>query len=656
MRIGMYGGRARVQQRPQGVNLIAPRGTNFQSKLVGRPVWRDDVALTILIEDHLKPPAISMTTTPISAGAQRPRTSSGRRRLASARLPRFRAALALIFLTTVLACNGERKQGAATGGTLVISTASDADYLFPPLIISTQGREIAEQIFEPLANIGDSLNVFGEAGFTPALADSWTWAPDSLSIAFHLNPGARWHDGKPVRARDVQFTIALCKHPDLASPIAPLLSEIDSVTVADSLTQVFWFKRRTLQQFYDAANVAVIVPEHVYGAIPASRLAASPILRTPIGSGRFRFRRWVPNATIEIVSNREHYRAPAKLDRVIWTIAPSDFGAASTRFLAGEADFFSAVRASMLPQIAKSNTLRLIEYPGFKFGYMVFNMRDPANPRSPNPLFREVTIRRAFTMAVDRAALVRNVFDSLAIPSVGPTVRAMATTDTTIPQIPYDPQRAMQLLDSLGWHPGADGIRVRNGKKLAFSIMVPSSSMDRQRLAVLMQDQFKKIGVSVTIASVEPNVFEQQQHAHKFDTAIETWLADPSPGGIRESWGSAAAHTEGSKNYGDYANATFDSEVDSALAARSRPVARGLYSDAFRTLINDAPAIWLFEPRNMIGIQKRFHVAALRADAWWAHLADWYVPGNEQTARDRAGASPSDPVANTASSTPAGNK
>jgi len=560
----------------------------------------------------------------------------------------------LIVLATALACNGERKQGPASGGTLVVSTASDADYLFPPLIISTQGREIAEQLFEPLANIGDSLNVFGDAGFTPALADSWTWAPDSLSIAFHLHPRALWHDGKPVRARDVQFTIALCKNPDLASPIAPLLSGIDSVTIADSLTPVFWFKRRSVQQFYDAAYVALIVPEHVYGAIPASALASSPLLRTPIGSGRFRFRRWVPNATIEIVSNRTHYRAPARLDRVIWSIAPSDFGAAATRFLAGEADMFAAVRASMLPQIAKSDKVRLIEYPGFRYGYMIFNMRDPASPSSPNPLFRNVQVRRALTMAVNRASIVRNVFDSLAIPSVGPTVRAMATTDTTIPQIAYDPQRAMQILDSLGWHPGPDGIRTRNGKKLAFSIMVPSTSMDRQSLAVLMQDQFKKIGVAVTVSSVEPNVFERQQHSHKFDAAIENWNADPSPGGIRESWSSAAAHAEGSKNYGDYANAAFDSEVDSALSAGSPPVARRLYSHAFQTLLSDAPAIWLYEPRNMIGIQKRFHVAPLRADAWWAHLADWYVPENEQTARDRAAAG--DAPAGADSTAASGNK
>ena len=221
----------------------------------------------------------------------------------------------------------------------------------------------------------------------------------------------------------------------------------------------------------------------------------------------------------------------------------------------------------------------------------------------------------------------------------------MATTDTTVAQIPYDPIRAAAILDSLGWRPGAGGIRVHNGKQLSFTIMVPSSSKDREKLAVLMQDQFKRVGVKVSVLSVEPNVFERQQYAHKFDAAIEAWLADPSPGGIRESWGSDAAHTEGSKNYGDYANGLFDSRVDSALAAPSRSAARVLYARAFQTLITDAPAIWLFEPRNMVGIHKRIHVAPLRADAWWAHLADWYVPADEQIGRDHAGDASQPPAA-----------
>ena len=551
----------------------------------------------------------------------------------------WRLAVGAAILISGAACATERVRGTG-GGTLVVSTAADADYLFPPLILTVQGRQVAEQIFEPLADVGDSLSVFGDAGFIPRLADSWTWALDSMSLAFHLDPRARWHDGKPVRASDVQFTYRLNTGADLASPLAPLLSGIDSVTVRDSLTPVFWFKTRSPQQFYDAATASLIVPEHVYGSVPAATLASSDLLRHPVGSGRFRFVRWVPNATIEIASNHDHYRAPAKLDRVIWTIASGDFSAAATRFLAGEADFFSAVRPEMVQQIARSPSLRLIVYPGFKFGYLAFNMRDSAHTAAPNPIFRDLAMRRALTMMVDRAALVRSVFDSLAVPSIGPAVRAMATTDTSVLQIPYDTAGASRILDSLGWKRNANGFRARAGRPLAFTIMVPSSSKEREKMAVLMQNEFRSAGVKATVLSVEPNVFERQQNSHAFDAAIETWLADPSPGGIRESWGSAAARSEGSKNYGAYSNPRFDKALDSALSVSNRAEARTLFARSFQILVADAPAIWLFEPRNIVAVQKRFHLGHMRADAWWAHLADWYVPADEQIARDRSGDAP----------------
>ncbi|MEO6778722.1 MAG: hypothetical protein ABI194_04645, partial [Gemmatimonadaceae bacterium] len=90
----------------------------------------------------------------------------------SRRLPLVAATLAAALAAGLLSgCTGEARP-ASGGGTLVISTAADADHLFPPLVVTSQGRQVAEQIFEPLADIGDSLNVFGDGGFIPRLADS----------------------------------------------------------------------------------------------------------------------------------------------------------------------------------------------------------------------------------------------------------------------------------------------------------------------------------------------------------------------------------------------------------------------------------------------------------------------------------------------------
>lgn len=550
------------------------------------------------------------------------------------------------------ACGGEGR-GRAAGGTLVVSTAADADYLFPPLVTGTLGRVISDQIFEPLADIGDSLNAIGDRGFVPRLADSWTWSPDSMSIAFHLNPRARWHDGQPVRAEDVRFTYKLNTDPALGSTASTLLANIDSVSVRDSLTPIIWFRHRDQEQFYDAASQMQILPEHVYGKLPARSLGSSDVVRHPVGSGRFKLARWSPGASIELVSNRDHYRAPARLDRVIWMIAP-DPAAAAARFLSGAADLFEAIRPDMLPAIQRNAELRLVEFPGFRYGYLAFNLRDPNKPASAHPLFWNVALRRALTMAVDRRAMVQNVFDTLALPSIGPTVRAMPTADTSIKQIPYDTIAARRTLDSLGWKIGSDGIRRRNNVPLAFSIMTPSSSKDRVRLAVLLQDAFKKVGAQVQVQSLDVNAFIAKQSGHGFDTALESWSMVAAPDAIRESWGGSSAQQKSSNNFTGYSSPQFDSEIDSALTAPTLMAARPLFARAFETIISDAPAVWLYEPKNMLGVQRRIHLATLRPDAWWAHLADWYVPANEQIARDRVGLP--GPAAPTGSAAPTRNR
>jgi len=99
-------------------------------------------------------------------------------------------------------------------------------------------------------------------------------------------------------------------------------------------------------------------------------------------------------------------------------------------------------------------------------------------------------------MAVDRSALVRSVFDTLGLVAHGPATRILATSDTTI-GVPYDPQRASRALDSLGWRRGPDGMRFRGKTPLAFALIAPSSSAIRSKLAVLLQEQWRRAGVAV---------------------------------------------------------------------------------------------------------------------------------------------------------------
>ena len=132
-------------------------------------------------------------------------------------------------------------------------------------------------MYDRLAEIGDDLYTVGDKGFKPQLAARWEWAPDSLSIVFHLDPTARWHDGQPVRASDVRYSLNLIKDPAFGSPTAPLVTNIDSISVRDSLTAVAYFKRHTPEQFYDLVYQVSIVPEHVLGNTPPAQLKTAEV-------------------------------------------------------------------------------------------------------------------------------------------------------------------------------------------------------------------------------------------------------------------------------------------------------------------------------------------------------------------------------------------
>lgn len=548
--------------------------------------------------------------------------------------------LLVTLLATLAACSrGERPAAAGgdDGGTIVISVGADADALLPPLTVNVTAVQVGSLVFEHLAEPGERLGAVGDAGWTPKLARAWSWSPDSLSIAFHLDPRAHWHDGRPVRASDVRFTWQLYTDPRTGSDVGPLLANIDSVTARDSLTAVFWFKQRRPDEFFDAAFQMRVLPEHLLAGVPRDQLQASDFARHPVGSGPYRFARWVPRQTIELIADTAYHLGRPHIDRLIWSIA-GDPDAALLRVLGGEADLIENLRPADVAEVAKHPELKTVPYPSMAYAYLLFNERDPQDPRRPHPVFGDRAVRRALTMAVDRAALVRSVFDTMATVSIGPITHALATYDSTVAQLPFAPDSARALLDAAGWRDAnGDGIREKRGRALRFAIMVPNSSTPRMRMAVLLQQMFKTVGAQADIDQMDFPTVGQRLAARRFDAAMNAMVSDGNPATVRQNWSIPAARARDGGNDGGYESPAFDALIDTASAQMDVAKARAYYHRAYQVLVDDAPAIWLYEPISFSAMQKRIHPVGMRADMWWANLDRWYIPASQRIARDRLG-------------------
>ena len=554
-------------------------------------------------------------------------------------------AYVLIGIVLVAACGIDKgKSTGENGGTVVISTLSDAQLIFPVLTEDATAGQVEAQLFDKLAEPSMVLNTIGDAGFEPRLAKSWSWSPDSLSIAFALDPRAKWHDGAPVTARDVRFTWQLFSDSVVGSPSRPNVASIDSVTVRDSLTAVFWFARRGPEQFFDATYQMRILPEHSLATVPRAELKSAPFGRHPVGTGPFTFVSWEGRQAITLEANPQYYRGRPHLDRVIWSIAP-DPQSAILRLLSGEADFLEYLRTPDIAAVLARPDVKLVPRPSLGYQYLVWNERDPKQPSAASPIFTDRELRRALTMGIDRVSLVKSVYDTLAVTGHGPVTTHIWTFDSTIALLPYAPDSAKKLLDALGWRAtGADGMRMKNGKPLGFALLVPSSSSQRMQLAVLIQNEMKQIGVKVEIEQTDFSTMARRYEERQFEAAISGTLLDPSPGNIRQSWGSGSTGRGGS-NAAGYRSAVFDAYVDSGAHALDPARAKAYYRRAYETIIADAPAVWINEAATIAGAAKRVHPVRLRADNWAVNLSEWFIPASERIARDNVGSTPAAPAA-----------
>jgi peptide/nickel transport system substrate-binding protein len=543
-----------------------------------------------------------------------------------------------LVLFTVSAVGCRSRDLGPSGGVLVVSAGADAETLFPPLAVGSQGRAVTELLYDKLADIGPSLNTIGDAGFVPKLAKSWEWSADSLTITFHLDERARWHDGRPVTAADVQYAFRVWTDSAVGAVQRVALASVDTIAAPDPRTARVHFRERTPEQFYAFVYTLIPLPAHRLAAIADTALHDAPEVRAPVGSGPFRFVSWTPRARLELAANRAYYGGSPRLDGVVFVVAAQGATVAA-RLFAGEADFLEQLAPPDFAQLPAAGQVRARAYGGFDYSFVQFNLRDARAGDMPHALFGDVALRRALTMAVNRTAIVRSVFDTLAHPAIGPFSRTQWTADTTLRGIPFDRAAATQLLDSLGWRDlNGDGVRERGGRTLAFSLLVPASSRTRQAAAVLLQAQLKAVGAAVTIEQADFNAFLDRAHRGAFDALVGGVRTSPSPRGVRDLWGTPGP-ARGGQNWGRWSNATFDAQVDSALAATSTAAVRAHFRAAYQAAIDDAPAIWLYEPRLFAGLHRRLTVGPLRPDAWWSGVASWSIDPAQRLPRDRRAAS-----------------
>ncbi|HTN63462.1 MAG TPA: ABC transporter substrate-binding protein [Devosia sp.] len=271
------------------------------------------------------------------------------------------------------------------------------------------------------------------------LATEWTVSPDQLTYTFKLAKET-WHDGEAFTSKDVKFTIELAQNAASGSVFAGRLGSIESVEAPDDSTIVLKLSHADGGLLSILAQV-MILPEHALGSMAPESLATSTWWSTtPIGTGPFKFTKYVTDQYVELAADTDYRGGTPKVERLI------------NRYFENPAAAVAALRAGEIqftfvePEDAKTfdgdAAFRVIEGNSFVVNYVGFNQKVD--------LWKDVRVRQAFMYAIDRNAIIESLYGGAATLAncgyVAPHLVPQGLNDYA-----YDPEKAKALLAEAGW-------------------------------------------------------------------------------------------------------------------------------------------------------------------------------------------------------------
>lgn len=465
---------------------------------------------------------------------------------------------------------GRHRRGLAANSIAVL-------YPYDETALGPDGWQARFLVFLPLV----AWNRHGE--LEGRLAQSWEHSPDYRTWTIRLRDGVRWHDGVPVTAHDVKFTIDLFSHPDVMS-FAPGSFQVQVINdLTYSLTcnsDVSWGT--------PLDDWTVYYPKHLVEKLSPKGFWAWDFWTRPVGNGPYRHVRTVPGTMMQFEANAGYYRGKPSIAEVVLKFA--DNSSALPELLSGGVDAATDIRRTDVSKLERDSRFALYHQPyNDSIGVILWNQRLAC--------FRDANVRRALTMAIDR----RELFEVLNFPSGTPLIDAPSSKrkfrlrDLPAP-IPCDRERAGHILDQAGWRRNRHGVRERDGKPFRLTA-IASKVLDLDTAAVYIQTQLKHIGIEMEIRILDSSLLFQRAATGEYEAAFSKLLTGWGPGNGPENFLAATG----------YANPRFHQLASRLRTPLGPEHEEEAYDELTRLLQEDAPATFLYPKVYTTVVDRHIH-------------------------------------------------
>jgi peptide/nickel transport system substrate-binding protein len=454
---------------------------------------------------------------------------------------------------------------------------------------------------------------------SPLLAEAWDVSDDATTWTFSLREGVTWQDGQPFTAEDVRFTFQVfgaigflpeaLVDVEISTPDATTV-QLDLATPSLRMVDGIWWIM--LLPAHDLTDIDLTTID--YPTLSAHPAATGSDPARVIGTGPFKLEEIVIGEYGILVRHEAYWDGRPHLERLVWQHVPTE-AEATTLLLAGEIDIAGSGAESVdpgsLPLLEEAGDIVVVPLVQGEILNLFYNL-DPEY----TTLFQDVRVRQALLYAIDREGMVETItfgVSEVAHGLVNPRFWAANPEGVTV-RYPYDPELAAQLLDEAGWLVGPDGIREKDGQRLAFPVMMNTAEIYSNAF-VILQEQWRVIGVEIEMDVVDDIVgaWEENQHVASFNI----W------GSPSLNWSSTFG-CDGANNFAHYCNPELDTLMETLENERDPEQQIALLTQVQNMVLEDLPATPLYFRPSIAAYTTRvhnFHPVVLEttfnAETWW---------------------------------------
>ncbi len=536
------------------------------------------------------------------------------------------------------------------GGTLVVAVPSEPDVLNftltnNPITLDTLSALDARMI-----------RITADGTYDPQLLtevptlDNTGVSADGLTWVLHFRPELTWSDGKPLDARDFQFTwktITNTSYPAVSregwSNISSIALSPDNLTATLSLNLPSGDLLDTILAGGSESRAGFLLPMHVFGDVPLTEIARSSYGDTEhVGSGPFMLAKWSQNDQLSMVRNDHYFGQSAQLDKIVMRFV-SDPQEIMSSLATGELDLGVDLPEASVVDLRQIQSLKLQVTPiAGAVQMLTVNLDDPENLSRPSPILSDLGVRRAMMLGFDRQKIVDELLSGQTSVAISP----LDYTRWVAPDLkPYSfaPAEARQALDVAGWMMQSDGVRAKKGARLSFTLTglqgdSPQAVL-QQRIEKSFVDDMAAIGIQVELRAVSADELnaDLQSGGILVNRAFEVVnLPNNQRSGVDQfAWrfDSENVPTESSPSGGNimgYSNLAVDSAIEGeSQAVDSQSRSEFLYA-AQRAIYRELPVIPIYDHIQVDGSQS--YVNGLKpgpqCGLWW-NTEDWWINRSE---------------------------